>query len=59
MIAADMRFHRFLYELSGNPMIAETASLHWHHIRRLIGGYLQHYPMRGASGTSMRRSWMR
>jgi DNA-binding GntR family transcriptional regulator len=46
MIEADMRFHRFLYELCGNPMIAETAALHWQHIRRLIGGYLQHYPMR-------------
>ena len=46
MIDADMRFHRFLYDLCGNPIIAETAALHWHHIRRLIGGYLQHYPMR-------------
>ena len=46
MVDADMRFHRFLYDLCGNPMIAETASLHWHHVRRLIGGYLQHYPMR-------------
>jgi DNA-binding GntR family transcriptional regulator len=46
MVDADMRFHRLLYDLCGNPMIAETASLHWHHIRRLIGGYLQHYPMR-------------
>ena len=46
MVDADMRFHRLLYELCGNPMITETASLHWHHIRRLIGGYLQHYPMR-------------
>jgi DNA-binding GntR family transcriptional regulator len=46
MIEADMRFHRFLYDLCGNPIIAETAALHWHHIRRLIGGYLQHYPMR-------------
>jgi DNA-binding GntR family transcriptional regulator len=46
MVEADMRFHRFLYDLCGNPMIAETAALHWHHIRRLIGGYLQHYPMR-------------
>ena len=46
MVDADMRFHRFLYDLCGNPMIAETASLHWQHIRRLIGGYLQHYPMR-------------
>ena len=46
MVEADMRFHRLLYDLCGNPMIAETAALHWHHIRRLIGGYLQHYPMR-------------
>ena len=46
MIEADMRFHRFLYELSGNPIVAETASLHWHHVRRLMGGYLQHYRVR-------------
>jgi DNA-binding GntR family transcriptional regulator len=46
MVDADMRFHRLLYDLCGNPMIAETAALHWHHIRRLIGGYLQYYPMR-------------
>jgi DNA-binding GntR family transcriptional regulator len=48
MIEADMRFHRLLYDLSGNPMIAETAALHWHHIRRLMGGYLQHYPVRAS-----------
>ncbi|MEZ5831198.1 MAG: GntR family transcriptional regulator [Dongiaceae bacterium] len=46
MIDADMRFHRLLYDLCGNPMIAETAALHWQHVRRLIGGYLLHYPMR-------------
>jgi DNA-binding GntR family transcriptional regulator len=46
MVEADMKFHRFIYDLCGNPIIAETAALHWHHIRRLIGGYLQHYPMR-------------
>jgi DNA-binding GntR family transcriptional regulator len=46
MVEADMRFHRLLYDLCGNPMIAETAALYWQHIRRLIGGYLQHYPMR-------------
>src|SRR5690606_15958523 len=40
MIAADMSFHLFLYELSGNPLIAETASLHWQHIRRVMGTYL-------------------
>jgi DNA-binding GntR family transcriptional regulator len=48
MIEADMRFHRFLYDLSGNPIIAETAGLHWQHIRRLMGGYLQHYPVRAS-----------
>ena len=48
MIEADMRFHRFLYDLSGNPIIAETAQLHWHHIRRLMGGYLQHYRVRAS-----------
>jgi len=48
MIEADMRFHRLLYDLSGNPIIAETAQLHWHHIRRLMGGYLQHYRVRAS-----------
>src|SRR5687767_12780554 len=48
MIEADMRFHRFLYALSRNPIIAETAQLHWHHIRRLMGGYLQHYRVRAS-----------
>ena len=41
MIAADMRFHFFLHELSGNPLIAETAALHWQHIRRVMGGSLR------------------
>ena len=41
MIAADIAFHRFLYELSGNPLIAETATLHWHHIRRVMGQVLR------------------
>jgi DNA-binding GntR family transcriptional regulator len=46
MIAADMDFHLFLYELSGNPLIAETAALHWQHIRRAMGGYLRRYRAR-------------
>jgi len=41
MIAADIAFHRFVYELSGNPLIAETAALHWHHIRRVMGQVLR------------------
>jgi DNA-binding GntR family transcriptional regulator len=41
MIEADMRFHRLLYAASGNPFIAQTADLHWHHIRRAMGAVLQ------------------
>ena len=41
MIAADIDFHRFIYDLSGNPLIAEAASLHWQHIRRVMGSVLQ------------------
>ncbi len=41
MIAADIDFHRFVYDLSGNPLIAEAASLHWQHIRRVMGGVLR------------------
>jgi DNA-binding GntR family transcriptional regulator len=40
MIAADMAFHRFLYDLAGNPLIEESAGLHWQHIRRAMGGVL-------------------
>lgn len=41
LIQADIEFHRFVYELSGNPLIAETASLHWQHIRRVMGAVLR------------------
>jgi len=40
-ITADIEFHRFLYDLSGNPLIADTADLHWHHIRRVMGSVLR------------------
>lgn len=48
MIEADMRFHLFVYDLSGNPLIAETAGLHWQHIRRVMGGYISRYRARDA-----------
>ncbi|MBI3709542.1 MAG: GntR family transcriptional regulator [Proteobacteria bacterium] len=41
LIRADIDFHRFIYDLSGNPLIAETASLHWQHIRRMMGAVLR------------------
>ncbi len=40
MIAADMAFHHFLYELSGNPLIAETAAPHWSYLRCVMGAVL-------------------
>jgi len=41
MIDADMTFHHVIYAASGNPLIAETAHHHWHHIRRAMGAVLQ------------------
>lgn len=40
LIAADMRFHEFLYELSGNRLIKETMQPYWAHLRRLMGEVL-------------------
>jgi DNA-binding GntR family transcriptional regulator len=41
MIEADAAFHRRIYVASGNPLIAQSAQLHWHHIRRAMGAVLQ------------------
>jgi DNA-binding GntR family transcriptional regulator len=41
LLAADMEFHQLLYELSGNPLIADTAALHWQRVRRIMGQHLQ------------------
>ena len=40
MVAADMRFHQFLYELSGNPLIAPAMAGHWTHTQRVMGEVL-------------------
>jgi DNA-binding GntR family transcriptional regulator len=37
LIAADIAFHSFIYELSGNSLIVETMRLNWHHLRRAMG----------------------
>lgn len=42
MIEADIAFHQAIYEASGNPLIVETAALHWIHLRRVMGAVLQH-----------------
>lgn len=41
-LQADMDFHSFIYEHSGNPLIAETMRLHWWHLRRAMGKVLRH-----------------
>ena len=40
-IAADMAFHSFLYDASGNPLIGETVAQHWHYLRRVMGEVLR------------------
>jgi len=40
LVAADQDFHQLLYGLSRNPLIGESAALHWRHIRRAMGAVL-------------------
>ena len=46
MMTADAAFHNAIYAASGNPLIAQTAQTHWHHIRRAMGAVLQVSTMR-------------
>lgn len=48
MLEADARFHGAIYEASGNPLIAQSAQLHWAHIRRAMGAVLQVSRMRAS-----------
>ena len=41
MMEADAQFHGAIYQASGNPLIAQSAQLHWQHIRRAMGAVLQ------------------
>ena len=36
-----MRFHAFINELSGNPLIGETTAPHWPYLRRVMGEVLR------------------
>ena len=40
MIDADLSFHRFIYEAAHNPLLTDTARIHWLHTRRAMGIYL-------------------
>ncbi|SAL04323.1 GntR family transcriptional regulator [Caballeronia calidae] len=41
MIDADIAFHLAIYDASCNPLIADTARVHWVHLRRVMGALLQ------------------
>lgn len=40
MIAADIRFHQFLYSLAANPLIARTMDAHLTYTQRVMGEVL-------------------
>lgn len=44
LIAADMRFHLWVYRVSGNPLLLETMTLYWNHLRRTMGEVLRRAP---------------
>lgn len=41
MIAADMRFHGFLHDLCGNPLVPSTLAPHLIYMQRVMGQVLQ------------------
>ena len=40
MVAADMKFHEFIYSLCGNPLVAPAMATHWTHTQRVMGEVL-------------------
>lgn len=42
LATADLRFHEFVYELSGNPHIAAAMAAHWVMTQRVMGEVLLH-----------------
>jgi DNA-binding GntR family transcriptional regulator len=36
MVHHDVAFHKFLYDVSGNPLLAGTAEPHWRYLRRVM-----------------------
>jgi DNA-binding GntR family transcriptional regulator len=41
LIDCDIEFHAAIYAAANNPLIEQSASLHWRHIRRAMGAVLQ------------------
>lgn len=40
MVAADLKFHEFIYGLSDNPLVAPAMAAHWTHTQRVMGEVL-------------------
>lgn len=40
MVAADIAFHQFVYEMSENPLIAPAMEMHWTYTNRVMGEVL-------------------
>lgn len=40
LVAADMRFHEFLYGLCGNPLVAPAMKSHWPYTQRVMADVL-------------------
>jgi DNA-binding GntR family transcriptional regulator len=41
-VQADMAFHSWIYDLSGNSLVVDTMRLNWQHLRRAMGEVLRH-----------------
>lgn len=41
MVRCDVAFHDFISAASGNPLIAQTAALHWRQLKRIMGEVLR------------------
>jgi len=46
LIEADVAFHNAVYAASRNPLIEQSAHVHWRHIRRAMGAVLQKSALR-------------
>jgi DNA-binding GntR family transcriptional regulator len=55
LIGADMDFHMFVYEQSGNRVLVDTMEHLWNHLRRAMREVLQHRQYRKAIWTEHAR----
>ena len=41
LIDADMKFHMWIYQLAGNPLLVQTMDLYWNHLQRSMAHILR------------------